>query len=248
MTDKNTNIELTADDINALDFLADEFGEWIKKNSKGKKGSPNRSTDAKTLLGLFEATGYVGYLGPHLPNISEKTGRTAMNFKKGDNWALKRSAVPVYKVSAFRHERVEMSELKTPETFVFCKWTELPEEFRSLIENGDDKRPRKIRKPTEKNKNVFKPSAMALVLRRKKGQKWAAPQWVLVGSLGEEKAVMTKALVWKTGAIKGLIEYIGASEECMPPSLRDEMRGFPEPKAKKTKAKAKKADADEFDI
>lgn len=244
---------LSAADQKAFSSFADHFNGFLTEHSEEGNAKSNRILDGEVAKEIFEISGRLSFLSTHLPTMSEKTGRTGRNWQKrnskgkimkdGDGkpvWALDTPAVVVWLASEFRKMRgtklAESGYKKVgAEVIYLVPWDEVPKSIKRMLKKGETyktkdgeekSKPPKIRKAKRDNDPVFKPTHLGLLIRKKKGQGWVAPQWLVLGTYGSSKkdrqiAVMEQALIWNRSCLPKLGELIGAPDSAIP-SIFDE--------------------------
>lgn len=244
---------LSVADQKAFASFADYFNSFLTEHSTEGNVKSNRILDAEVAKEIFDISGRLSFLSTHLPTLSEKTGRTGRNWQKrnskgkvmknADNkpiWALDTPAVVIWLASEFRKMRSEKLQesgyVKVgAEKLYLVPWSDVPKSIKRMLKKGETyktkdgeekTKPPKIRKQKRDNDPVFKPTHLGLLIRKKKGQGWVAPQWLVLGLYGASKkdrqvTVMEQALIWNRSCLPALGEYIGAPDSAIP-SIFDE--------------------------
>jgi len=244
---RNTNNNLTDDDKRRFDMFSDYFTKFLDGNSS-KKNTGNRDLDPKVGKQLLKLSARPSFVPPHYCTMHAESGRTSRNIprrdqkgevikKKGEvQWLHGHGVCVVWTAGAFRDMRKEKSGLKRSEVFYRIPWSKVPKKFRKvLLEGAEEWNGRtikingketsiqpKLRQPGNDFHNYLNPTHVALLLRRKPGQKWTTPQWVILGTWGSNNdskripAVLDTALCWQKGALPKLGEFTGAPEDIVP--------------------------------
>lgn len=253
---------LSMADQKAFSVMSEHLGGFLKEHSSKSKAKNVRKLDPEAFEEIFAVSGRLSRLSTHLPTLNEERGRTGQNYLKRNSkgkpikgeWALDTPAVCVWTKEAFADLRAkalkESGYTRPPAELLYVlPWSDVPQEVRKSLQEGESyenyrgdtvKIPHKFRRPYKETDPVFKPQAVALLIRRKKGQDWLAPQWLVLGTYGRKgkdrvPAVMPQALIWERSCIPELAQVIGAPETAIPSIFKDEEPDEPKKSTKKHK-------------